>query len=118
MRDDHPHSLPALARGLDLLPFVAVFALPFAWAFWAMGTPSDLTATQIEASWWFKGYLAVLLYAPAMALLWIGARLARRWHRPGVAVMLRLVRWALFLVVYGPILFFIAAAFVPGLRRL
>ncbi|WP_279479129.1 hypothetical protein [Aureimonas sp. SK2] len=117
MRDEHPHSPAALGRGLDLLPGFAVLALPFAWAFWALGTPGDLSPSELEASWWFRGYVALLLYAPAMALLWLAGRLARRWGRPGLLVVLRLLRWSLFLVVFGPILLF-AAAVCPPLARL
>lgn len=118
MKDPDPHSLRALGRGLDLLPGFAVLALPFAFAFWTLGTPGDGSAAEIEASWWFRGYVALLLYAPAMALFWIAGRLAQRWDLPWVAVVLRVLRWALFLLVFGPLLLFLAATFVPPLARL
>ena len=79
MRDEHPHSPAALGRGLDLLPGFAVLALPFAWAFWALGIPGDLSPSELEASWWFRGYVALLLYAPAMALLWLAGCLELAW---------------------------------------
>ncbi len=53
-----------------------------------------------------------------MALFWIAGRLAQRWDLPWVAVVLRVLRWALFLLVFGPLLLFLAATFVPPLARL
>lgn len=116
--DNSPHTLGAYLKGLDLVPYVAVLALPFAWAFWAMGVPGEGTPEQIEASWWFKGYVAVLLYAPSMAICWaIEWKVSRR-EWPGLRFAVAIFRWAHFLIVMGPLIILMAAIFVPPFGRL
>lgn len=116
--DDNPHTLKAYARGLDLIPYVAVLAVPFAWAFWAMGVPGQSNPEAIESSWWFKGYLAVLLYAPSMAICAIVEWQCRRWNWSHVRACVGFFRWAHFLVVMGPIVVLAVAIFIPPFGRL
>lgn len=116
--DPSPHTLRAYARGIDTIPYVALLALPFAWAFWAMGAPGNAAPDEIAGSWWFAGYLAFLAYAPSMAVCALGERLTRRWGWPRVRIAIRLVRWAHFAVALGPIILLLAAVVLPPLGRM
>lgn len=108
--DENPHTLRAYLKGIDLIPYVAVLALPFAWAMWAMGVPGDATPEELGASWWFRGYLAMLLYLPSIAACGLAEWVSRRRQWPRFRVGVRLFRWLHFLVVFGPIILLIAAA--------
>ncbi len=116
--DENPHTLRAYLKGIDLIPYVAVLAVPFAWAFWAMGAPGNVSSEQLDDSWWFKGYVALLLYVPSMALCGFLELISRRRSWPGLRIGIRFVRWVHFAVAIGPIIVIIAAIFIPPLRRL
>jgi hypothetical protein len=116
--DNNPHTLRAYADGIDLIPYVAVLAVPFAWAFWALGVPGGSSPEAIEDSWWFKGYLAVLFYVPSMAICGVVEWECRRRNWSRVRACVRLFRWAHFLVVMGPIIVLMAAIFIPPVGRL
>lgn len=116
--DQNPHTLNAYLRGIDLIPYVAVLAVPFAWAFWAMGAPGNASSEQLGSSWWFKGYVALLLYVPSMALCGLIELMSRRRNWPGVRIGITLFRWVHFWIAIGPIIVIIAAILIPPLGRL
>lgn len=119
MRTDlNTDTTKVFARVIDTIPYVSVLVVPFAWAVWAMGTPGNATPEQIETSWWFKGYVALLLYIPAMAICGLGEWASRRWNWPRLKMGIRLFRWTYFLVAIGPIIVLVAAIFIPPLGRL
>ncbi|MGF9565088.1 hypothetical protein AAIH70_16360 [Neorhizobium sp. BT27B] len=109
---ENPHTLRAYARGIDTIPYVAVLAVPFAWAIWAMGVAGNAPPEEIEQSWMFKGYLATLFYAPSMAVCGVVEWWSRRRDRPRLRIAVRLFRWAHFLVAMGPIIVLFASVFL------
>ncbi|ALN75015.1 MULTISPECIES: hypothetical protein [unclassified Aureimonas] len=95
--------LRELGQVLNLVPYLAILATPFGFAVWVMGLGGNATMEEIEASWWFKGYLAMILFIPSMAvcalLEWWSRR--RGWMRVRAGV--RIFRWTHFLAAFGPI---------------
>lgn len=102
----------AYARGIDTIPYVAVIAAPFAWAFWAMGIAGNATPEEIESSWMFKGYLATLLYVPSMAVCGLVDWVSRLRNWSIVPQLARVFRWAHFLVAMGPIIVFLVTIYI------
>ena len=103
----------SLGAALDLVPYLAILATPFVWAIWIMGLAGNATMEEIEASWWFKGYLAILFFIPSMALCallerWSGRR---EWRRMRIGV--RVFRWAHFLAAFGPVVALFVALLLP-----
>lgn len=98
---------------LDLVPYIAVLAWPLAWFAWAMGAGGNVTAEEVEASWWFKGYVAMLLFVPSMLVCGIIEWRARRRGLWLVRPAVRVFRWVHTFVAFGPILAFAAYLALP-----
>lgn len=95
--------LRSLGAALDLVPYLALLALPFVFGAWALGTPGISNPDSAYEIWWTRGMIATVLYAPSMAVCALVEWLSRRrgWWRLRIGV--RVFRWAHFLAVYGPI---------------
>lgn len=109
---ENPHTLRAYAKGVDTIPYLAVLAVPFAWAFWAMGVAGNATPEEIESSLMFKGYLATLLYVPSMAVCGLVDWYSRRRKWSVVPKIARVFRWAHFLAAMGPIIVLLMSIFI------
>ena len=105
--------LGGLGQALDLLPYLALLAFPFVFAGWALGTPGVSQPDSLYELWWARGLIATVLYVPSMAVCAFVEWWARRQGRGSVRHAVRLVRWAHFLIVYGPIGLLLASVLLP-----
>ncbi|WP_338664089.1 hypothetical protein VQH23_02765 [Pararoseomonas sp. SCSIO 73927] len=111
------NALRGFLRAVDLIPYLAVLAVPLAWAAWVMGLGGNATREEVEASLWLKGYLATLLFVPAMIACGVLEWLTHRFVWPRARIAIRLFRWVHVLIVFGPVIAFAALLALPASWR-